>query len=153
MHRKVIQTFLSTAFRPGVNVYTTPRLHFHLMKHVLFSKSPSLTPATEEITDFSDLSSEEFGTLHPNRRNTRQKMEQLPEEEDERIEFDLTNEEGRKNRRPKEYYEKLIEKFLAEKRVWFRSVSTLLLFHVSSNYQSVYMFRWLKPWMSWRQEF
>ncbi|KAK7591179.1 hypothetical protein V9T40_002792 [Parthenolecanium corni] len=117
MHRKVIQTILSTAFRPGVNVYTTPRLHFHLMKHVLFSKSPSLTPATEEITDFSDLSSEEFGTLHPNRRNTRQKMEQLPEEEDERIEFDLTNEEGRKNRRPKEYYEKLIEKFLAEKRM------------------------------------
>lgn len=119
MQRKVIQTFLSAAFRPGVNIYTTPRLHFHLMKHVLFCKSPSLTAATEERTDFSDLSSEEFGTLRPHKRNTRQKMEELPEEEDERIEFDITNAEGRKNRKPKEYYENLIEQLLAEKKVRF----------------------------------
>lgn len=119
MQRKIIQTFLSAALRPGRNVYTTPRLHFHLMKHVLFSKSPSITAATEERTDFSDLSSEEFGTLRPHKRSIREKIEELPEEEEERIEYDITNEEGRKNRRPKEYYEKLIEDFLAEKKVVF----------------------------------
>lgn len=139
MHRKVFQKFLYAAFRPGTSICLAPR-HFHLMRNALLSKSSSLTPASEERTDFSDLSSEEFGTLRPLTRSIQEKMEELPEEEDERYEFDITNEDGRKNRKPYKYYEDLIAKLLSEKKACFS-------FHIfCSHYFKILLYFYISRW-------
>lgn len=122
MHRKALQLLMSSALR-RVSVLSSvnrvpPCSRLHLTRHLLSSEEPAPRITQEEqVTDFSKYDPDQFGTLVPQKKHINEVLEEMPEEEDDKIEFLLEEETGRKVRRNIAYYTRLIKKFVDERKV------------------------------------
>lgn len=138
MHRKGIELLFKTTLRrisvqPTVN-RNPPCSFFHLSQYLFAADQPVKKPASpsskEPITDFSNLNPDEFGTIAPV-KDINEELDKMPEEEDDKVEFIIEDESGRKVRRSLNYYTTLIIKFLNERKV------CNLFFVKDDNVQSV----------------
>lgn len=117
MQRKAIQILLFSTYRRTSQINgTVPCSCFHVAP-MRYKSQPQWfpIPTSEVKKDFSDLNPDQFGSL--SQTDIHGKMEKLPDEVDEREEFDVVNEEGRKQRRPMVVYHKIIKKLLEQKKV------------------------------------
>ncbi len=117
MQRKIIQTLFRHTFKRISLAPRPPSACFHVLRSTLNCEPRLTREATEHQSDFSNSNPDEFGTLSP-RKHTNDILSEMPEEEGDKIEFDVTNEEGRKTRKRLEVYEQMIRNLLKERKVF-----------------------------------
>lgn len=123
MQRKTIELLFNSTFKrvtlSAVNRYP-PCSRLHLSRHRYnVETSAKKVTSVESMNDFSKYDPDQFGTLAP-RSDINDKLDEMPEEEDEKVEFLIEDETGRKVRRSMAYYYELIKKFIREKKVRVR---------------------------------
>ncbi|XP_065210063.1 pentatricopeptide repeat-containing protein 1, mitochondrial [Planococcus citri] len=121
MQRRAIELLFNTTFRrvsalSTINRYTPcSRLHLSRLRYNVETPAQKVA-SVEPISDFSKYDGDTFGTLAPE-KDINDKLDEMPEEEDDKVEFLLEDETGRKVRRNIGYYTRLIKKFISEKKI------------------------------------
>lgn len=153
MQRKAIQILLFSTYRRTSKISrTVPCSCFHVATTRYKSQPQWIPVPTSEVKkDFSDQNPDQFGSL--SQTDIHDEMEELSDEVDDREEFDVVNEEGRKQRRPMVVYHKIIKKLLEEKKVtkvFIKNHSYLVLYR--KKLMDIYYFRSLMLLTRWKLE-
>ena len=128
MQRKTVELLLSATLKrvsslSSINRYAPcSRLHVSRKWYSVDTPAQKIAPV-ESMSDFSKYDPDQFGTLAAE-NDINDKLEKMPVEEDDKVEFLLEDETGRKVRRNIKYYTDLIIKFIGEKKVCTRMYFT-----------------------------